>query len=299
MTSMENRSSVCAIEIKDIKKSFGPNQALAGISLTLPAGGFFALLGRNGSGKSTLIKILTRQMAPDSGDGHVLGIPLWENSSEFNAFVGFASEATVYAAPYSMEYLFSQYRLIYPNWDSAFFQKMVDDLKLDLRKRFGELSRGQRMQVATAVAMSIRPRVLLLDEVTSVLDAGARSYVMCRLAEFIKGGGTVVMATNVVSEVHHVADWLVFLEGGEVKLFSRTDDVSASFRRLCRPKGFDHPIFHDPRCVEISIGENDSTVCLLPVDRFSHYRVEADILDSRKVTAEEVFIYYTKGREEI
>jgi len=206
-----------AVELRGVHKRYGRNHVLRGVSLALQAGTFTLLVGRNGAGKSTLLRILGRREPADAGTGALLGRPLDADLAEHGRDVAFVSEATDYAVPLPLGAFFERFPEIQPGWDWASFEGSMRTLKLDLARSFSTLSRGQRMQVACAAALAGKPRVLLLDEITAVLDTHARPYFVDAFAALCQGGGTVLMATNIVSEVRDAAHGLLRIEEGTVQ----------------------------------------------------------------------------------
>ena len=213
-------SMSAAIELRGIRKSFFGQNVLEGIDLQLDPGKFYLLAGPNGVGKSTLMRVLTRQERSDRGAGSVLGFALEDDRPAQNAEIAFVCESTDYALPLSLGEIFARFPRINPRWDVAVFAEMREKLGFDLSRRYSDLSRGLKMQVAMAAAFAARPKLYVLDEITSVLDLRSREIVIARLRAEVDRGATVVFSTNIVTEVQHVADHLLVLEGGRMRLSS-------------------------------------------------------------------------------
>lgn len=288
--------SDAAIELKNISKSYGGNHALKNVSLSLRPGELYVLLGKNGAGKSTLMRVLMRYEPIDSGSGRILGRDLHDESDDFNLEIGYVSEAIDYVLPLKMKKLFTYFARIYPRWDQRLFESLLSELRIDLGKYFRELSRGQKMQVAFAAALAIRPKILLLDEITAVLDANARSFFMGYLGDFTRQGGTVVMATNIVSEVQNHAGHLVMLGDGQVNLDVPVSRLPALFVKVRRLPEDPNPAFRSPDCVEVGVNSDGSFSYVLPREGFEGRGFPADCLDHRGITAEDIFIYYTRNQ---
>jgi ABC-type multidrug transport system ATPase subunit len=211
-----------AVSIQGISKSYFGKSVLDQVSFDLEAGKFYALIGENGSGKSTLLRILRRLEAPDKGDGTVVGFRLSEDDAAFGADVGYASESVNLPFATPLEKFFRDIRDFYPRWDQTLLDQIISEYRFDLKSRFGQLSRGQRMQILFAYCMAIRPKLLILDEVTSVLDSRVRPLILERCKNFVEAGGTVLMATNLVFEVRGFAQKTIYLERNHV----RVEDMS-------------------------------------------------------------------------
>jgi ABC-2 type transport system ATP-binding protein len=282
-----------AIVLEGITKSYFGRKVLDGISLSLEAGRFYALIGQNGSGKSTLMRILMRQEAPNKGDGAICAIPLSEDSADFFQNVGYASESSPFVSWLSMDRFVGVFGSFYPRWDQEFFRKIISDFGLDTSLKFQSLSRGQKMQFATATAFAIRPKVLLLDEVTAVLDASARARFIDLCKEFVRGGGTIVLATNIVAEVNAIVDGLIYIEDQKIRFVGDAASIAERFTKLKRRENIDHPIFRIPSACELRIGDNGETIVLVPTQDLA-VAPPPELLYPGRVTAEDVFIYYNR-----
>ena len=241
------------IELNEISKSFGANQILKNISLKLERGKFYALLGKNGSGKSTLMRIIMRYEQPDDGSGQILDHLLSEDSADLNLEVGYVTETLNYSLPISIQNLFENTSKLYPKWDQSIFDDFLHKLRIDKSKYVRELSRGQKMQVAFAAAIAIRPSIILLDEITAVLDASARAFFMGYLGKFAREGGTILMATNIVSEVQHFADHMILIDDMQIKFDLPLKEVPERFVKLRKKFGQEQDVFKNPLCVQVSL----------------------------------------------
>lgn len=284
------------IEFRGISKSFGGNVVLRDVTLKLEQGRFYALLGKNGAGKSTLMKILMRYEQPDKGESWIFDKPLSGDFGEINREIGYVSESLDFALPLKIRELFKHWATAFPKWEQRVFDDFLAKLRVDQDKYFKELSRGQKMQVAFAAAAAIKPRLIVLDEITAVLDAAARQLVMNYLGAFAREGGTVIMATNIVSEVQHYADHLILIDDGKILFDKPLADVSKTFRKLRKPQGQEHEIFRDPSCVEVGLNSDGSLSYLIDGAAASRHTLTHELDDKRGVTAEEIFIYHTRKR---
>lgn len=285
-----------AIEARRLAKQYGGQVVLEDISFRVAAGDFYALVGKNGAGKSTLMRLLMRYERPTSGRGWIFGRELATDSQEFNSEVAYVSESIDYALPWPLETFFAEYRKLHPRWDNDTFEKVTREMNVSLHSQFRDLSRGQKMQVAFAAAIASRPKLLMLDEITAVMDAHARSYFMQYLGRFCAEGGTVMMATNIVSEVQHFAKQVLLLHEGSAKLNCPVKDIPNNFFKLRRMPGIDAPIFHDPACAEVTLNSDTSVSYVLPLEAARHYDGYGKLRDNRGITIEEIFIYFTRNR---
>jgi ABC-2 type transport system ATP-binding protein len=286
-----------AIELRGIQKSYFGAKVLEGVDLRLESGKFYLLAGPNGVGKSTLMRILMRQERFDRGSGQILDYPIDGDHPSQNARIALVSESTDYALPLSLGEIFARFPRMHPHWDASVFHEIQGKLGFDLSKRFSDLSRGQKMQVAMAAAFAIKPQLLLLDEITSVLDARARDIVVDRLRAEVDRGATVLLSTNIVTEVQHVSDHLLILEGGQLRLSAPMRDLSSYFVGLRRPDKVDHAIFHQAACLQLGVNPDGTRRYLVERAAADSAGLPKALIDSERVSAEEAFIYFTQRKK--
>lgn len=273
------------LSLQGLRKSYGPNKVLDGISLEVGPGALVSLVGPNGAGKSTLLRLLMRTEFPDAGDAHVLGRSIHEDDPAFNADIGYVSETLDYRMPRSMTKVAGLLGGLHARWDQALFDELVGKFGLPLANRPDEVSRGQKMQFAFALAMAARPRLLILDEITAVLDASVRLYVMNHLKAFTQTGGTVLIATNILSEVQHFADRLVIIGNGGVIFDQATSEFARGFAKYRARPGDPAPAGGR----EVGVNSDGSVSYLVPRE----HRVSL-AEDQRGITPEDLFIYHSR-----
>jgi len=285
-----------AIKTEGLSKFYGTTPVLDDVSFTVEPGTFFALVGKNGVGKSTLMRLLMRFEPASKGKGWVFGKDLDVDHPDFNAQVGYVSESIDYAVPTSLTNFFKFYRRNYPKWDNALFERVIREMGISMESQFRNLSRGQRMQVAFSAALASHPNLLILDEITSVMDANARSFFMHYLGNYTKQGGTVLMATNIIYEVQHFAQQVLLLHEGRAKLNCLVSDIAKNFVKVRRMPNTQDPIFADPDCSEVTLNSDGSSSHVLPIKSAEPYANAAKLTDKRAITIEEIFIYLTRNR---
>ena len=284
------------LELRGIHKLYGRTRVLSDIDLCLQGGQFYALMGRNGAGKTTLLRIIMRYELPTQGTGTLLGYRLDADDARINQGIGYVTESFDYQIRQRLKSFFHQLGSLYPHWSPDEFARRCNAYGLVLDSILGDLSRGQKMQAAFAFALSIQPQLLVLDEITAVLDARARLITMEELAAFRERGGTVLMATNLAAEVQSYADHLLFLADTRLELNVPLGEIAQKFvKLLCRerpPAG----VFADPRCVRVSTNSDGSSSYLLERVRLAEHHLTPDQMDHRGISVEEVFAYLTQSR---
>ena len=204
------------VELKDIKKNYFFLNVLKGISLKLHSGKFYGLLGENGAGKSTLFQIIVGIERASSGNVTLFDKNLESFPPELKTDIGIISEKIEFDSPLSMKKFFDFYKSFFPNWNQRLFDEIISHQKLDLSKPFKKYSRGQKMQMVLAAELAKTPKILLIDEITSVLDVYSRLFYLKKLDEFKSKGGTIFLTTNVITEVEEHLDHVFIIKDGRI-----------------------------------------------------------------------------------
>ena len=202
--------------LNNINKNYYFLNVLKDISLYLEKGKFYGLLGENGAGKSTLFQIIVGLERASTGHGEILGESIGDLPSQLKQDIGIVSEKIELDSPLSVKSFFEFYRGYFPRWNQELFDEIIDHQKLDLSKRFNRYSRGQKMQMILAGELAKSPKILLIDEITSVLDVYSRLYYLKILENFKSSGGTIFLTTNVINEVDTHLDHVFILKKGKM-----------------------------------------------------------------------------------
>lgn len=277
---------------KNISKSFLNKKVLEDVSFSPVAGKITTILARNGTGKSTFLKIMAGLEFPDQGEVLYHGIELSDVNFPFVNDIFFVHEHLSFELPMIMHDLAIIYSKNFSHWNKSLFEKMVKDTKFDLHKRFNDYSRGQKMQFSLMVAIASNPKVLLIDEVTSVIDIYARKYFLDLLAEFAHQGGTVVITTNIIEELEHYTDYLVIFSNCKIILNEKLEDIPRLFIKIRKQKDQDHLVFKHHRCVYSGINSDKSESYIVPADLFHQFKLTDNFIDQRKISLSDIFVYY-------
>ena len=185
-----------------------------------------------------------------------------------------------------------------PKWDHEFFLKMVGDRQIDLKKNFQNYSRGQKMQVVLMMALASRAKVLLLDEITSVIDIYGRKYFLDLIDRHVQEGHTVVMTTNIINELEFYTDNLVVLKDNGIALDKPVKDIPQKFIKVRQVQGSKHPVFEHRSCIWAGVNSDKSISYIIPSEVAGSFDIPEEIIDRRQSTLEDVFIFYFNQREE-
>jgi ABC-2 type transport system ATP-binding protein len=225
-----------AIETRGLTKRYRRITALSDCSITVPEGRISALVGPNGAGKTTLLRLLSGLASPTSGEAAILGsVP--RQDPAFLAEIGFLAQEIPLYRRMSAEDHIGIGAHMNPRWDGQSVRDRLTGLNVPLGAPVGTLSGGQRAQVALALTLAKRPRVLLLDEPVAALDPLARRHFLGTLADAVAQGGlTVVLSSHLVADIERVCDHLILLASSRVQLCGEIEDLLAEHRVLVGPR---------------------------------------------------------------
>lgn len=217
-----------ALEVRDLTKSFG-TFTLRDVSFTLPMGSALGLVGENGAGKSTTISLLLNLLPRDGGEVRVLGCDCTDG--DFTAkkeSVGVVFDEACFPEGITAEQVDRIEKNIYQNWDSKAYFTHLDRFDLPRRLPFKKFSRGMKMKLSLAVALSHHAKLLLLDEATGGLDPIARDELLDELKEFIADGEhAILLSSHIVSDIEKLCDTVAFLHRGTLRFCRSREELLA------------------------------------------------------------------------
>ena len=223
------------IETSELGKQYGKSWALRDCTLALPAGHLAALVGPNGAGKSTLMNMTAGLTVPTTGTATVLGGQPAGSPGALNGVAFVAQDAPVYRN-LSAGDMIHLTRNLNRQFDTAFARARLAELGIPLNKKAGKLSGGQQSQLALTLALSRRPRLLILDEPLAALDPIARQdFLAAVMTAMADDGVTVLLSSHQVAELERVADFLIVLARAELQIAGEVDDLLAAHRVLSGP----------------------------------------------------------------
>ena len=220
-----------SVETLDLGRRFLRHEALRGVSLHVPAGSAFALIGANGAGKTTLLRILVNILRPSSGAARVLGKESRSLTAQDFHRIGYVAENQKLPERLSIAQFFAYLRRLYPGWDADLERRLRTELDLPPDRPLGKLSHGMRMKAMLAGALAFRPALLILDEPLSGLDPLTRDEIV----EGLLGQAdetTILISSHEMSEVEGLATHVAYMDRGQLAFQSPTDELLARFREV-------------------------------------------------------------------
>ncbi len=276
-----------AINIKNLNRAFN-EFALKDVSLSLPQGSIMGLIGENGSGKTTLIKLILGALRKDSGNIEVLGNPQDESFYLVKEDIGVVFDNMGIFDMLTAKDTGVVMSKLFKNWDKEEYSALIEKFKIPQKTKFKELSKGSKMKLGIAVALSHKAKLLILDEPASGLDPAARDDFLNILWDFTRDEThSVLISSHIVTDLEKICDYITFLHEGKVIFSDEKDRILESYGILnCTLENY-----------------NDLDKSIVVGCRKSPYGVEAlinkdnisDSFETKRAALEEIFIYTVKG----
>lgn len=288
------------IDIENLTRRFGSKTALDEVSLRVPQGSVFGLVGENGVGKTTLIKHILGLFKPQRGYVQVFGRNPVLNPQAVLSRIGYLSEYRDLPNWMRVGELMRFTKAFYPDWDSAYAEELRQAFGLDPSMRIKNLSCGKRAQAGLLIAVAHRPDLLILDEPSTGLDPVVRQDILGAIIQTVsEEGRTVLFSSHLLDEVERVSDYVTMIHQGKIVMSAPIDDIKASHHGLTvyfHEEPAISPSFPDVVLTSQGSGREWSLVCQGTLDEVTQ-RVGsngASIVDRRSLTLEEIFVAHVK-----
>jgi ABC-2 type transport system ATP-binding protein len=233
MIASVSDSSDAVIEVRGLTRRFGATTALDNVSLTVPRGSVFGLVGANGAGKTTLIKHVLGLLKAELGMVRVFGRDPVADPPGVLAHIGYLSEEHDLPGWMRVGELMRYTRAFFPGWDEVYAQELRQRFELDPQAKVKNLSKGQRARAGLLVALGHHPELLVLDEPSSGLDPIVRRDILEAIIRSIAHEGrTVLFSSHLLHEVERVSDYVTMIHQGKIVFSAPLDDIKDTHRCL-------------------------------------------------------------------
>ena len=214
------------IMITELTRRFDSKTALDSVTLSMPRGAVYGLVGANGAGKTTLIKHILGLLRAQTGSVRVFGLDPVADPVGVLSRIGYLSEENDLPDWMRVEELIQYSRAFYPDWDDDYAEELRRSFALEPAARIRTLSKGQKARAGLLVALSYRPDLLVLDEPSSGLDPIVRRDILGAIIRTIAGEGrTVLFSSHLLEEVEQVADHVTMIDHGRIVLSAPLDAI--------------------------------------------------------------------------
>ena len=219
------------VETHHVAKRFGRFEAIEDLSLSVPEGAVFALIGSNGTGKTTTIRMLMNILRPDRGDITVLGTSSLELGPGDFQRIGYVSESQRLPDELALGQYLDYLRSLYFAWDRALERQLCLQFELPLARKLKHFSHGMRMKALLVGALAFRPRLLVLDEPLSGLDTLVRDEVVNGLLQQA-GDTTILISSHELAEIETFTTHVAFVQGGRLLIQEAIESLQTRFREV-------------------------------------------------------------------
>ena len=220
---MENTNNV--IELKNVTKSYG-DFVLEDVTFSIPEGSVCGFIGQNGAGKTTTINLILDIIRRDSGEIRMFGESIDTDSARLREDVGVVFDEMGFHEFMTGRDINVMMKNIYKNWDEQAFFDYMKKFSLPTRKKCGAFSRGMRMKLQIAVALSHHAKLLIMDEPTSGLDPIVRNEMIEIFREFVvEEDHTILLSSHITGDLEKLADEVIFINGGKIVLSGNKDEI--------------------------------------------------------------------------
>ena len=216
-----------AIEVKDLTKKY-KGFTLDNVTFDLPSGCIMGLIGENGAGKSTTIRSILGMIKPDNGDVSVFGKKLTAKTKED---IGVVLDEVGIPAVLTVIDVNTIMKKMYKNWDETQFFDYIKAFSLPRDKKFNDFSKGMKMKLGIAIALSHKAKLLILDEPTSGLDPLVRDEIIDILNDFTREDDhSILISSHIVSDLEKLCDYIAFMHNGKLMLCEEKDILLEKYK---------------------------------------------------------------------
>ena len=206
-----------AIEIRGLNWRPGKSFAIRDLTITVPEGAIYGFLGPNGAGKTSTVRLLMGMAKPLSGEMTVLGGKIPGDLPRTLSQTGYVPERPHLYPALTVEESMRFHGTFFPTWDGAWAERLRDTFRLTPTSRMGSLSKGEAGKLMILLALSQRPRLLILDEPTDGLDPVVRRDVLAAVLDYVsETNATVFISSHLIHELERFCDWVGVLENGRL-----------------------------------------------------------------------------------
>lgn len=277
------------LEIKDLCKTY-EDFKLKNVSFSLPRGYIMGFVGQNGSGKTTTIRSILNMSHPESGKISVFGLDSVSDNIEIKDRTGVVFDQLYFGEHMSPKQIEKQLKPFYSNWSTEKFYEYLKKFELPENKASGKFSKGMKMKLMIAAALSHNAELIILDEPTSGLDPVARDELLDILAEFIEDENKgILFSTHITADVERIADFITVLHDGAV-WFSGTKDELTEKYVVVKGDAKDVPDSLKEKMLGFHIYRNGFDA-LLDTEYISEV---PDAVETEKASIDEILVYIAK-----
>ena len=282
-----------AIELKGVTKRY-EGFTLDSLTLNVPKGSVMGFIGQNGAGKTTTIRSLLGITDTDEGEIRLLGLDLRKHEQKIKQRIAVVFDELPFHDLFTARDMGRIFEGIYDGWDYAEYSRYLDLFGLPLKKKIGQFSKGMKMKLQIACALSHNAELLVMDEATTGLDPVVRDEILHLFMEYIKNGErSIPMSSHITSDLEKIADSVAFIDNGRLLISGYKDEIieTHGIIRCGRDK-----LAEIDRSDIVSIRVNEfGTEVMVNDRRRASYKYKDMVLDP--VSLDDIMVFYVHGGE--
>lgn len=286
---------VNAIELNSVTKKYD-GFMLDSVSFTVPRGSIMGFIGQNGAGKTTTMRSLLNITKIDSGEIKLLGQDHVKDEREIKKNIAVVFDAMPFDDVFTAKDMAKIFGGLYPQWDNNTFSDYLDRFELPRKKKVGKFSKGMKMKLQIACALSHNAELLIMDEATSGLDPIVRDEILHIFMEYMQTGErSILMSSHITSDLEKIADCVTFIDKGSVLISGYKDEVLEN-HGIIKCSNDDVKLIDPSDIVSVRTNSFGAEV-MIHNRRAAAYRYKNMMIDQANL--EDIMLYYVnKGRKE-
>ena len=279
------------LSVKNLTKSY-QRFKLDNVSFDIPRGSIMGFIGENGAGKTTTIKSILNLIKKDSGTITLLGKDNYENDVKINESIGVVFDDNCFQETMTIKDINNILKRIYKQWDENTFYKFMDSFKLPEDKAIKGFSKGMKMKLSLAAAMSHHAKLLILDEATSGLAPISRDEILDIFLNFIQDeNNAILLSSHITSDLDKIADYITFIHEGKIVFSKSKDELSENMGIVkCGAKAFNDI----DKSHIIRYRKNHYNYLVLIDNRPEFMKYNKDTIVER-CTVDDIMLFYVRG----
>lgn len=281
------------IELKNVVKDYGDFK-LDHISFAVPEGSVCGFIGQNGAGKTTTINLILDIINRDEGEISLFGKPVDKDHAYVREDVGVVFDEMGFHEFMTAKDINIMMKNIYKNWDEVAFFDYLKRFSLPSKKKCGAFSRGMRMKLQIAAAMSHKAKLLIMDEPTSGLDPIVRNEMIGIFRDFVvEEDHTILLSSHITGDLEKIADEVVFIDGGKIVLSGNKDEILEKHGILKCKKEEASKV---SEALIVGVEEEAYSTSILVNDRHAAAKLYPDMV-IEEAALEDIMIYYVNAEK--
>lgn len=287
------------LEINHLHKSYGKTKVLTDVSLKLEENKIYGLLGRNGVGKTTLLNIMANQIKRDSGELKLFDQEIFE-SSKVVEDICIVRESGIGIEDIKVKKIFDKAKILYKDWDEEYKNYLVKEFKLNIRKYYSNLSRGNQTIVGLIIGLSSRAKLTIFDEPSLGLDAAFRyKFYNILLEDMEINPRTIIISTHLIDEVTNLFEEIIILKDEKIYIKDEVSNLLEKSYFLNGKAEYITPVIKDKKLIfKEEFGPSVIVGIFGDLKIEEKERLKDSNIDISPIPLQKLFIYLTENENQ-